>query len=83
MSTTRRRYSKRWSYTAITTAAEARIISLMTTDMEEGSAHADHRRQWAYGVFLGWNSLTLGWQNDGDSARLESLATGRQKVDLE
>lgn len=67
---------KKWSYQQITEAAESRIRSLMEHVTE---ATPDYQRslhqQWAYGVFMGWQSLTMGWQQDGDSDRLEALTT--------
>jgi hypothetical protein len=64
---------KTWSYAAITAAAEARIRSL-TDNSQASDPHAMRlRREWAYGVYLGWNELTLGWQNDGDDERLRTL----------
>lgn len=63
--------SKRLTYRQITAAAEQEIREIMT--MATGD-HLDHVfRQWAKGVWRGWNSLTLGWQDDGDGARLKSL----------
>lgn len=68
---------KNWNYAQITKAAEDRIRSLMVpTDI--GPDHADIRQQWAYGVYLGWYHLTTGWQQDGDSERLEAL-TNKQE----
>ncbi len=65
---------KSWSYRKITLEAERRIRSLV-----EGRSPEDERlyRQWAYGVHLGWNSLTMGWQQDDDGERLEALALGK------
>lgn len=65
---------KSWSYRQITEKAEPQIKKLMAradsaTDYEEKRLY----RQWAYGVFLGWSSLTDGWIQDGDLERLENL----------
>ena len=66
---------KTWSYKSITQKTEKEIRRLM-----ESSRNAETERlrelceDWAYGVFLGWRSLVLGWMNDGDEERLESLA---------
>lgn len=54
---------KKWDYEQITANAEKRIRVLA-----ESGEH-----QWAYGVFIGWDSLTTGWQRDGDNGRLERL----------
>ena len=65
------RTSKRWTYRQITAAAEQEIREIMT--MATGD-HLDHHfRQLAKGVWRGWNSLTLGWQEDGDGARLKAV----------
>jgi len=68
---------KTWSYKSITTKAEADIKTMMA----KGAYAADdfHRRMyrdWAYGVFLGWKNLTMGWMTDGDCERLEDLTVG-------
>ncbi len=36
-------------------------------------------RSWAYGVFSYWDRLTMGWQQIGDSERLEALTNPEQK----
>lgn len=66
---------KTWAYAEITGSTEAEIRRLMVC-----AAHAgEHERtaqqflDWAYGVFLSWNSLTAGWQVKGDSERLMAL----------
>lgn len=65
---------KTWSYKTVTERAEKEIKSLMEQyrkDSDEFAKRLHH--DWAYGVFLGWKELTMGWQNDGDCERLESL----------
>ncbi|WP_301233264.1 hypothetical protein [Pandoraea cepalis] len=66
---------KRWSYQQVTTSAEARI-----RELRHGSAGVGELacRQWAYGVYLGWYELTVGWQKHGDAARLLALVEGDQ-----
>jgi len=54
---------KTWNYKEITKKAEDEITSLMKGNY----------RDWAYGVFIGWKYLTMGWMNDGDVERLEEL----------
>ena len=65
---------KTWSYKAITEKVEHEINSLMK---QRSTSESDFERRmfqgWAYGVFLGWKNLTIGWMKDGDVERLESL----------
>ena len=46
-----------------------RSIKRVETDPSGRSFHLSM----AYGIFSGWNSLTMGWQTPGDSERLEAL----------
>lgn len=66
-----------WDYAAITQAAEERITGLMDrarqTQANDKQLETRLLRQWAYGVYLLWDDLTIGWQNDGDDARMEAL----------
>ncbi len=57
---------KSWTYEQITKKAEKEIKHLMA-----GKHPWD--QDWAYGVFLLWKSITMGWQQSGDSERLEAL----------
>jgi hypothetical protein len=64
---------KPWSYKQITAAAEKSILGSMTlaakaTEPLEAMLH------WrtAWGVFRGWESLTMGWQQKADAERLEA-----------
>jgi len=65
--------TKPWSYREATDAPERRIKQLMNPARPQEPDDARIYRQWAYGVFLGWQELTMGWQDDGDSERLEAL----------
>ena len=64
---------KKWSYKEITQEAEARITSLL-----KEAKHSPEKKHvahiWAYGIYLGWDSLTTGYQDASDAARLEALA---------
>lgn len=76
MNTTKRMKKKTWSYRAITEAAEQQIRTLIQRAGAEAQDDAHSRRllqTWAYGVFVGWASLTSGWQESGDYDRLEAL----------
>jgi hypothetical protein len=65
---------KSWSYKSVTQAAEAQIKSLMDSDSDDIKVMAE-------GVYILWNSITLGWQNDGDGQRLwDLLETGRERI---
>jgi hypothetical protein len=62
-----------WSYAEITREAEAKITSLLKeTKYVPERKHVAHI--WAYGIYLGWYSLTMGYQDAKDAARLEALA---------
>ena len=58
-----------WDYKEVTEKAETRIRSLLALT----AVPLKLRKEWAYGVLMGWASLTGGWQEVGDSARLEAL----------
>ncbi len=64
---------KRWSYRQVTEATEAQIRSLVEQARSKPE-EARLFRQWAYGVYLGWESLTVGWRIDGDGERMKLLA---------
>jgi hypothetical protein len=64
-----------WSYKEITQEAEARMTSLLKEAKQVPERkHVAHI--WAYGIYLGWNSLTMGYQDPKDATRLEALALG-------
>lgn len=64
-----------WSYREITQQTEASITSLLKEAKQEPEKkHISHI--WAYGIYLGWSHLTLGYQDASDAARLEKLALG-------
>lgn len=64
---------KIWSYQEITREAEAKITSLL-----KEAKHVPEKKHvayiWAYGIYLGWDNLTMGYQDASDAARLEALA---------
>ena len=67
---------KNWSYKQVTEAAERQIKNLA----ESAGKRLDQPiglklyQDWAYGVYLGWEELTAGWQKDGDNARVKAAA---------
>jgi hypothetical protein len=66
-------YGKNWSYAQVTSEAEKQILDLMrrAKDMPEDDAFMV--RQWAFGVFVYWDKLTLGWREPGDGERMRQL----------
>lgn len=69
---------KSWNYSQITKNTENQIIAFMEDADKANDAEACKQFQnWAYGAYLAWSRLTMGWMVDGDAARLEAL-TKRQ-----
>lgn len=66
---------KMWSYKEITHETEARIISLLK-EAKQAPENKHVAHIWAYGIYLGWSHLTMGYQDAHDAARLEALALG-------
>lgn len=64
---------RHWSYAAVTLAAEKELQRLIRL-ADSPTIDKTYVRGWMYGVYLAWNSLTIGWQEDGDGKRLETLA---------
>lgn len=55
---------------ALTKEAELRITDLMTRSRQQSEPkEAALLRHWAYGVYLLWDGLTVGWRGDGDGER--------------
>ena len=68
---------KTWTYQEITESAIRLIRSSMQLS-EKASANGDTDlagtfRQFAFGNWCCWNTLTSGWQEPGDCERLESM----------
>lgn len=68
--------SKRWSYKQITDATEKALRSYVvmadTHKSDRGMIEVYHCM--ANGALAMWRDLTMGWQADGDRARLAALA---------
>jgi len=66
---------KNWRYREITDQAESRIRAYMGLAFKHKSDRtlALIHEQTAWGVFQLWDTLTCGWQCNGDRERLESL----------
>lgn len=73
--------SKKWSYAQITGVAEGKITDYMKKAREkEDYISKTMYASWAFGVFECWNWLTIGWQKEGDSERLQALIAIAEKV---
>lgn len=64
---------KAWNYYEVTKAAAEHIARLMLDARDKEADTAFTYQQWAYGVYLLWNELTTGWQNEGDREAMEAL----------
>ena len=64
---------KVWSYEAITQSVEQRIRMFASLAPDEDPIVVEMCQKWAYGAFCAWDHLTTGWQEVGDSERLEAL----------
>lgn len=64
---------KNWSYAQVTAEAEKQITTLMKRAEGMPEAEAYMVRQWAFGVFVLWDNLTMGWRESGDGDRMRSL----------
>lgn len=71
---------KKFSYAEITQATKKRIQSLteMASNCERASDSTLYKNA-AWGVYLGWQAVTLGWQNDGDDDAMATLADSSKK----
>jgi len=68
---------RQWTYDEITQACEREIDSILRlAERQQGSDETRNCRSWAYGAYLCWNSLTMGWQKEGDAVRIKLLAEG-------
>jgi hypothetical protein len=64
-----------WSYKQATESAEKQISDLAESAKKRPDDESVRLyRAWAFGVYLGWEHLTVGWQKDGDNARLQAMA---------
>ena len=68
---------KSWNYEEITQEAERRIVTLIE-NRDSQDRDMEIRKQWAYGVYLGWNSLCMGWMKPSDDERLKSLVNNTE-----
>jgi hypothetical protein len=74
---------KAWSYKAITENAETQIKHFMSNSAKSKSDFERLMyRNWAYGIYFGWERLTIGWIKDGDSERLEALTKSKPEATI-
>lgn len=66
--------TKTWSYAELTAAAERHIDASrrLAADEDDDDGRRYHRTA-ATGAIELWDTLTRGWQADGDRARLRAL----------
>jgi hypothetical protein len=68
-----------WTYEEITNEAEARIKHLMALATEKRSTQETSSalsiEDYAYGVYMFWNGLTVVTQEPDDVQRLEAMTT--------
>jgi hypothetical protein len=78
---------QRWNYKEITDCVEKEIKHLLDVAHGKTGDEAEFRRQWAYGVYLMWEMLTVGHCDPLDDVRLQALVNdmeGREEdVDRE
>ena len=76
---------KQWTYSDVTEQAEISIHRLMESAAKDSAATDSDRclfyRTAAWGVWYGWNQLTMGCQEQGDTQRLEAM-THEQDISL-
>lgn len=66
--------AKNWNYEQITDAARKRIGMFMAKAAEQTTEeNAKIFKQWAYGAYLMWLHLTVGFQEREDDERLQAL----------
>lgn len=66
-----------FDYTSITASTEITIVAAMRRATHAPSSMlAEFHKACAFGAWLNWDAITTGWQNGGDSARLEALTQG-------
>lgn len=72
---------QRWDYKEITDCVEKEIKHLLGTAHEKSGEEAEFRRQWAYGVYLMWEMLTIENCDPLDDVRLQALVNDIAKKD--
>jgi len=61
----------------ITQVAELQISEFLSKAANAAdNEQREMYRCWAYGVYLFWDRLSIGWRNTGEGERMESLAAG-------
>jgi hypothetical protein len=68
--------NRSWTYEQLTQMTRWRIQTLLERRPFATDESIRVRRQWAYGVFLAWHSITIGWQRPVDVEAMEALVNG-------
>ena len=63
-----------WSYKQVSESTANTITSLMSQAKADTDTHSKNLyRHWAYGAYLTWEHLTLGWRENGDAEEMKAL----------
>ena len=63
-----------WSYKQVSESTANTIVSLLNQAKSDTDTHSRNLyRQWAYGAYLAWEHLTLGWRENGDAEKMKAL----------
>lgn len=68
---------KTWSYKAITEKTEQQIASLLESAAGRPAEEARIYQAWAYGAYMLWDQVTVGWRGNGEGERMKALALKR------
>lgn len=71
--------SKSWNYTEVTTATIRKILKLKEASATRSEQEKKAYGNWAYGIYLGWETLTMGYQKKGDEEYIRNLANSVEK----
>lgn len=66
--------NKSWNYDEVTETAIKKILMLKERATKRSEQEKKSYNDWAYGVYLGWEMLTMGRQKNGDDDRIRNLA---------
>lgn len=66
---------KSWSYKQVTEMAERQIRQHIAERQDDDITMARISRNFAWGAYLFWSGLTMGWQKEGDDERLKAIIT--------
>lgn len=66
--------SKSWNYKEVTIKAIEKIMALKEGAKTRNEWSKKAYNDWAYGVYLGWEAITIGHQKEGDDEYIRNLA---------